>query len=444
MDIKVGDLLYTINEDTGKLEIDKVIKSGMTSESREVMKLTFDNGQELVCTPNHPIAVRVINRDELGRVKTVDGKNEHMEWVEAKDIKVGMRIKSNYIEYSDTGYRRFRNGKGYEHKMVYEYFSGTKIQDGYIVHHKDGNKLNNEYENLELMSSKEHKIIHMDDTIRRFCKTSDGQMGEKNSFYGRKHSLESKRKISEKKKGTPAWNRGPIKEIVFLYCSGHSLESISEKFSTKPEYILKKLEKAGVPVQANHVVTNIEYLKEKIPVYDITMEHNHNFFVGGDKGILVHNSGRFVRIDKEKYGILPGITDRDYYTNSFHVPVYYNISAYDKIAIEAPYHALTNAGHISYIEMDGDPTNNLEAFEKVIRCMKEKGIGYGSVNHPVDRDPICGFSGIIGDQCPGCGRKEDDVPFERIRRITGYLVGTLDRFNNAKRAEEHDRVKHGT
>ena len=154
-------------------------------------------------------------------------------------------------------------------------------------------------------------------------------------------------------------------------------------------------------------------------------------------------SGRFVKIDKEKYGVIEGITDRDYYTNSFHVPVYYPISAYDKIAIEAPYHALTNAGHISYIEMDGDPTENLDAFERVIRCMKEKGIGYGSVNHPVDRDPVCGFSGIIGDQCPGCGRHEDDgVPFERIRRITGYLVGTLDRFNNAKRAEEHDRVKH--
>lgn len=153
-------------------------------------------------------------------------------------------------------------------------------------------------------------------------------------------------------------------------------------------------------------------------------------------------SGRFVRMDKERYGIIEGVTDREYYTNSFHVPVYYPISAYDKIAIEAPYHALTNAGHISYIEMDGDPTQNLEAFESVIRCMKEKGIGYGSVNHPVDRDPVCGFSGIIGDQCPGCGRKEEDVPFERIRRITGYLVGTLDRFNNAKRAEVEDRVKH--
>ena len=153
-------------------------------------------------------------------------------------------------------------------------------------------------------------------------------------------------------------------------------------------------------------------------------------------------SGRFVRMDRQRYGSIPGVTDRDYYTNSFHVPVYFPISAFEKINIEAPYHALTNGGHISYIELDGDPTENLDAFEAVIRHMKEAGIGYGSVNHPVDRDPVCGFNGIIGDRCPGCGREEGDVPFERIRRITGYLVGTLDRFNNGKRAEERDRVKH--
>ena len=153
-------------------------------------------------------------------------------------------------------------------------------------------------------------------------------------------------------------------------------------------------------------------------------------------------SGRFVRIDKEKYGIIPGVTDREYYTNSFHVPVYYPISAFEKIAIEAPYHALTNAGHISYIEMDGDPTKSLDAFEKVVRYMHDQGIGYGSINHPVDRDPVCGYNGIIGDSCPKCGRHEDGHAFERIRRITGYLVGNLDRFNNAKRAEESERVKH--
>ena len=155
-------------------------------------------------------------------------------------------------------------------------------------------------------------------------------------------------------------------------------------------------------------------------------------------------SGRFVKLDRELYGKIEGVTDREYYTNSFHVPVYYPISAFDKIKIEGPYHELTNGGHISYIEMDGDPTKNLMAFEKIVRAMHDANMGYGAINHPVDRDPVCGYNGIIDDVCPKCGRSETQHEgFERIRRITGYLVGTLDRFNDAKRAEEKDSVKHG-
>lgn len=157
-------------------------------------------------------------------------------------------------------------------------------------------------------------------------------------------------------------------------------------------------------------------------------------------------SGRFTRIDQKLYGKIPGVTDREYYTNSFHVPVYYHITAFKKIEKEAPYHEFTNGGHISYVEVDGDPSDNLEAFESIVRCMKEHGIGYGSINHPVDRDPCCGYSGVIeGHVCPKCGRDESksEYKFEKIRRITGYLVGTVDRFNNGKAAEERDRVKHG-
>ena len=129
-------------------------------------------------------------------------------------------------------------------------------------------------------------------------------------------------------------------------------------------------------------------------------------------------SGRFVRIDKKKYGIIPGVTDRDYYTNSFHIPVYYPISAFAKIEIEAPYHALTNAGHISYVELDGDTCKNPQAFEEIIRCMKENGIGYGSVNHPVDRDPVCGYTGVIDDVCPRCGRRAGEpVSIERLNEL---------------------------
>lgn len=155
-------------------------------------------------------------------------------------------------------------------------------------------------------------------------------------------------------------------------------------------------------------------------------------------------SGRFVRLDKQRFGIIKGVTDKEFYTNSFHVPVYYPISMFKKIDLEAPYHTLTNGGHISYIEVDGDIAKNTEAFEKLVHHMKEQGIGYGAINHPIDRDPVCGYNGIIDNVCPKCGRHEDegDIGFERIRRITGYLVGTLDRFNNAKRAEVESRVKH--
>ena len=129
-------------------------------------------------------------------------------------------------------------------------------------------------------------------------------------------------------------------------------------------------------------------------------------------------SGRFIRMDQKRYGKLPGITDREYYTNSFHIPVWHPISVYDKIRLEAPYHALCNAGHISYVELDGDTARNVEAFESVVRCMHDFGIGYGSINHPVDRDPICGYVGIIGDVCPRCGRREgEQIPPDRIEEL---------------------------
>ena len=129
-------------------------------------------------------------------------------------------------------------------------------------------------------------------------------------------------------------------------------------------------------------------------------------------------SGKFIRQDQKRYGKLPGITDREYYTNSFHIPVWYPISAYDKIRLEAPYHALCNAGHISYVELDGDTARNVEAFEQIVRWMHDCGIGYGSINHPVDRDPVCGYVGVIGDVCPRCGRREGHrVPQSRIDEL---------------------------
>ena len=184
----------------------------------------------------------------------------------------------------------------------------------------------------------------------------------------------------------------------------------------------------------------IKFMRDRCDSYAKEYKLNFTLLATPAEGL----SGRFTGIDRSIYGKIKGITDRAYYTNSFHVPVYYKTTIDKKIKAEAPFHALTNAGHISYIELDGDPTTNVSAFEKIVRQMKEQGIGYGAINHPVDRDPVCGFTGVINDICPGCGRTEaDGVKFERIRRITGYLVGTVDRFNYGKRAEEHDRVKHG-
>lgn len=182
----------------------------------------------------------------------------------------------------------------------------------------------------------------------------------------------------------------------------------------------------------------IGHMREKIDRYSKKYKLNFSLIATPAEGL----SGRFVKMDRELFGEIEGITNHKFYTNSFHIPVYYNISVFEKIKKEAPYHSFTNGGHISYIEVDGDIAKNLDAFESIIRCMKEEGIGYGAVNHPVDRDSICGYNGIIDNVCPKCGRTEDSVPFERIRRITGYLVGTLDRFNDAKRDEVENRVKH--
>jgi anaerobic ribonucleoside-triphosphate reductase len=155
----------------------------------------------------------------------------------------------------------------------------------------------------------------------------------------------------------------------------------------------------------------VKYIRKRCD--EFSQQYNLNFTCLATPGEGL--SGRFTSIDKSIYGRIPGVTDREYYTNSFHVPVHYKISISNKIKLEAPYHVPTNGGHISYIELDGDVVTNVDAFEKIVRLMKEAGIGYGAINHPVDRDPVCGYVGVIGDVCPKCGRKEfEGIPIERL------------------------------
>jgi len=156
----------------------------------------------------------------------------------------------------------------------------------------------------------------------------------------------------------------------------------------------------------------IGFMRNKTDEYAEKYNLNFSLIATPAEGL----SGRFTNIDKAVYGKLKGITDRDYYTNSFHVPVYYNIAVAKKLELEGPYHGLTNGGHISYVELDGDTAMNTDAFEKIVRLMHDNNIGYGAINHPVDRDPVCGYTGVIGDVCPGCGRKEGEgVPIERVK-----------------------------
>ena len=164
----------------------------------------------------------------------------------------------------------------------------------------------------------------------------------------------------------------------------------------------------------------IGFMRKKTDEYSKKYNLNFSLIATPAEGL----SGRFTNIDKAIYGKIKGVTDREYYTNSFHVPVYYNISVARKLKLEGPYHALTNGGHISYVELDGDTAMNVDAFEKIVRLMHDNNIGYGAINHPVDRDPVCGYTGVIGDVCPGCGRKEGEgVPIERVKNASLNTCG---------------------
>ena len=184
----------------------------------------------------------------------------------------------------------------------------------------------------------------------------------------------------------------------------------------------------------NTLYEAVEVMNEVADAYKQKYRLNYSVLATPAEGL----SGRFTRMDKRKYGIIEGVNDRDYYVNSFHVDVKEPISIIEKIKCEAPFHALTRGGHITYVELDGEAQKNVRSIAKIVKVMHDENIGYGSINHPVDTCHHCGYKGVIYDKCPIC-RSENIL---RMRRITGYLTGDLNSWNSAKRAEEHDRVKH--
>ena len=184
----------------------------------------------------------------------------------------------------------------------------------------------------------------------------------------------------------------------------------------------------------NTLYQAVETINEAVEELKDKYQLNYSVLATPAEGL----SGRFTQIDRKKYGIIPGVTDKDYYINSFHVDVKEAISIVDKIKAEAPFHAITKGGHITYVELDGEAQKNVKAIAKIVKVMHDEQIGYGSINHPIDTCKKCGYRGMIYDKCPIC-RSEAIL---RMRRITGYLTGDLSSWNSAKQAEEHDRIKH--
>jgi ribonucleoside-triphosphate reductase (formate) len=181
----------------------------------------------------------------------------------------------------------------------------------------------------------------------------------------------------------------------------------------------------------------ITFMRDRTKILSDQYDLNYSVFATPAEGL----SGKFTKKDKKKYGVVPGVTDKDYYTNSNHVPVYYKCSADHKAKIEAPYHDLTRGGHIFYIELDGDATHNIKAVEQIVGLIDKYDIGYGSINHNRNRCLDCSYEDASAnlEECPVCGSHNID----KLQRITGYLVGTTDRWNSGKLAELHDRVTHG-
>jgi ribonucleoside-triphosphate reductase len=180
----------------------------------------------------------------------------------------------------------------------------------------------------------------------------------------------------------------------------------------------------------------VTYMRDRANEFSEQYHHNYSILATPAEGL----SGKFTKKDRKQFGVIPGVTDRDYYTNSNHVPVYYKCTALKKAQIEAPYHDLTRGGHIFYVEIDGDATHNPSVIESVVDMMDKYNMGYGSVNHNRNRCLDCGYENADAhlEVCPKCGSHHID----KLQRITGYLVGTTDRWNSGKLAELHDRVTH--
>lgn len=456
-DIKVGDIVYSYNIERKCIELKPVVWSGLTKRSARVVKVTMDNGQEVICTPNHPFAVRTMRHNYS---KKVNGfYPEVVSYTPAVMLKPGDRIKSNYF-FMDEHVGRMSSsiyGENRRRQLVQdihaEYVFGLK-PEGYVVHHKNENKNDNSFENLEYMSGKEHRIHHMNETISSYQFKSDDVKGENNPFYGKHHSEESNAKnrlahigqsierflptgehVGHFDCADDAEKAGFTRNLVVLACRGERTVEQGQHFYHKSYWYYT--EDCREKMEPNHKVVSVEYLDEEIDVYDITVEDNHNFFVGGDNGMLVHNCSRQVKQFRKKYGVVTNVSDRLYVSNSFHCHVSEKITPIEKQDKEKRYWDQFNGGKIQYCRYNLG--YNIEAIRTLVRRAMKMGF-YEGVNMSLAYCDDCGHEEMEMDVCPICGSKN----LTKIDRMNGYLAYSRvhgdTRLNAGKMAEIKDRI----
>lgn len=439
----------------------KIIKNDSEYNKDKWMKLHFSNGKTLTCTNDHPLPVLQKNGDY---------KRTYVE-----DINVGDRIPTAYNLYSESENELLSSVLDLENDINIDTVSAkiiniekldNHIEDSYdvetssdkfdvsgfishncrtrVVDNINGPSTTYGRGNLSFTSINLPRLAIISKDEKEFFEKLDYEMTVVEKQLLERFEIQCKRKVNN---------------MPFLMGQGVWMDSDKLNPEDEVREVLKHgtlaigfvgLAETMTQLYGHHHGEGDEYENKALDIIkfmrkrtdDMTLKHHLNF------GLLATPAeslaGRFLEIDRKEFGIIPGVTDKDFYTNSFHIPVNFNITAFDKIRLEAPFHELTNGGHITYIELDGDTSNNVDVIEKIVRYMCECNIGYGSINHPVDRDPVCGYTGVINDECPNCHRHETyNDRFERIRRITGYLTGDVSKWNNGKKAEEKMRIKHG-
>lgn len=416
-DIKRGDLVYSYNINEHKIELKPVIESTMTSPSAKVMKIEFTNGQSVICTPNHPFAKRTM----IMKTNGIGFEAEVVQYTEAQYLKPGNRIKSNYVVL-DIGKHLICTTDQYIHRINAEYKLG-KIPDGYVVHHINEDKLDNSFDNLAYMTGKDHRREHIPGTIQRFQYRSNDVIGPRNPFYARKHRPETNEINRQAHLGqNNALSKAVIQmtmdgKIVAKYesrgiaeattgfknisyaCNGlYSSKSEPHEYNGYLWFYTKDIQPLN---NANHVVKSVAWLDEPIPVYNIEVADNNNFYVGGMSGILVHNCHLQVQQFREKYGIIENVSDREYVSNSFHCHVSEDISPIVKQNLEGRFWDCCNGGKIQYCRY---PVKyNIDAVRTLVNRAMKLGY-YEGVNLELSYCDDCGYQQLeITGNCPQCG-----------------------------------------